>query len=296
MKKMIYIAAILTVAAILYFYIDNNRLTEDDSMANTAKAEKPQLESEQSQLNQRTNGSPPVPIDFQKLKDQHFAFSRCRDMPDWFYIRRWVTPVSEMTERQLAAYGRLEQMCFSWYDYLGKLSPEAVAETKKEIGRQEERRNFGDIFAEEADPQFIERNIKAIANGINVDRDDRSLTDNRLTYLLHFDEDLRSKMIQELKRETGKKLSPPFLGYLHSFAGSAGIATLTSCRYYDCGPNSAYMIENCLSHDEACGLSLQEDLQRITTYGQYTDWQNAADILYRLIESGWFAERETVNP
>lgn len=286
--------AITTGVVIAIFMLVNygdESINSDEDGVSAVK--KPKVKMLQDQVyNEKTNKKnikkaviESTAVDFTQEKNQVIFNGWCGFSSADFYHKKKRTAVSDMSAKQLNAYEELESLCNDWYSYLN-LNHDDVSRIENDI--KEFREKFATYDVYQSDPEITSKTILELKKGFNKNSNFR-LAEAQLYYLLRFDTELQLKMANELNTVS--------IDFVRSPEGAIYTTQLLLCNYSNmCSPNSLFMLDRCLSYDSACGLSMQQYLQTKVTYGQYSDWQNAADVLYRLIETGWFLEREVIKP
>ncbi len=288
-KKALIAGIAVAISAIIYLLNVNQHFSHKFQFGNNLQTEKERLKPSQTQ-----DIKDAEPTASEVTFNNNFAegsvinniIGRCGYRVDDFYLKGAKTDISEMTQRQLNSFEKLEEVCLDWYDHLDKTDIQEIQKNRE--GWIKEYENYLEVYTEEqVNSQLLLNAVNDIKKGINETSDFRMI-ESQLIYLLHFDTELQLKI--------GEELGTSSLEFIRSLEGAIYTSQLVICYYSDCGPNSFNMLRTCLSYDEFCGMSVQQHLQNRLTYSQFTDWQNAADVLYRLIETNWFSERELLNP
>lgn len=289
-KLIIFIGAVIFIAALIYYALNNvdkdpmdrasfSSLNIDNSDKSKNKNVKNRKIEEVLEINKITDS-----IDFEDLNTMNKTSNSCGFTSEKFYNTKKKVNISEMTEKQLNAYEQIERKCLQWYDYLNTLTldeREDIVDANKKWTKE-----FNTYSFPEPTLRMTNKVIKQLKNGISKNSN-LKIVEMQILYLLMHDYELHLKIAGELRT------SDP--SFIRSSAGY--ITSLFMCEYSnDCEPNGDMMLNICISDATNCGMSYVQYLQSISTYGQFSDWQNVVVILRELINSDWFSDRNVINP
>jgi hypothetical protein len=289
-KLIIFIGAVIFIAALIYYASlieDKDPIGQTSfsslNIENSDKSKNKNVKNRKIEEALKINKTPES-INFEDLNTVNKTSSRCGFTSEKFYNTKMKVSISEMTVKQLNAYEQLEKKCLQWYDYLNTLTfdeREDIVDAKKKWTKE-----FYTYSFPEPSLKMTNKVIKQLKNGIS-EKNNLKIVEMQILYLLMHDYELHLKIAGELRT------SDP--SFIRSSAGY--ITSLFMCEYSnDCEPNGDIMLNFCISDATNCGMSYIQYLQSISTFGQFSDWQNVVVILRELINSDWFSDRNVINP
>jgi len=168
--------------------------------------------------------------------------------------------------------------CKKWFDRLTNISDSELGQIKLKIKEKNQ------ILEGLSNISFDENKIIKATSLIR--HEDPDIFGTALLYLLTYDNRFITKI--------GEEIGTSDISFLRA---NIDLSLLYSCQNgLDCSVKSSLMQDMCILDEGACNLSFNSWLRQTKTINQYDDFIVSLSIINSIINSGWFEEREILNP